>query len=237
MTRFHAATFSRRRTKTRPGAKGTLRSERGVALLIVLILAAVSLGIMTAMIYMIFSGTQISGMHKKYRTTAECADGGTEMFRQLIEMRGHPTDTTNYLNSLNAFSMNAVITTDVNCTGKDGTGEDHTGLVTKIMADGKKWSAQCKRSVTIDPADATSYDMSMELGTTHKCVVYAKIADTDEGNTGGSAQVANMHKGVVSSRGSAFFGAAEGYLYAIEIEARNAANDAERVKLSILYQY
>jgi hypothetical protein len=45
-----------------------LRSEKGIVLVVVLVLSAVALALMTAMIYMITIGTQISGLQKRYKT-------------------------------------------------------------------------------------------------------------------------------------------------------------------------
>ena len=212
-----------------------MRSERGVALLIVLILAAVALAIMTAMISMIFSGTQMSGMHKRYKTAAEAAEGGTELFKKLILLRGHTGDTNLFINKLNTFTLNASVATDPACAGTDLQGSTQNAFKAKIMAPSTSWTVQCNNYLTIDPSIPTSYDMKMELGTTMKYTVYAKIADTVEGNTGGDSDLRT--KGVVNSNSGDVAVMSMPFLYVIETHAENAANPTERAKLSELYQY
>jgi len=75
----------------------------------------------------------------------------------------------------------------------------------------------------------------MELGATTKYTVYVKIVGTVEGNSGGDEGL--MNKGVVSGTSGEITSMSYPYLYAIEIDAENSANRAERAKLSVLYQY
>jgi hypothetical protein len=66
-------------------------SEKGVVLIVVLVLSAVSLAIMTALLYMITTGTQTSGLQKRYKTALEAGIGGGNVFCQLISARGDTT--------------------------------------------------------------------------------------------------------------------------------------------------
>ena len=54
-------------------------NEKGIALVMVLILSAIALAIMAALVYMLISGTQISGMQKRYRTALEAGVGGADV--------------------------------------------------------------------------------------------------------------------------------------------------------------
>jgi len=64
------------------------RSERGVALVLVLVLSMIGLIVMTTVLYVITMGTQISGSEKRYRTAHEAALGGFEVIRQIIQDQG-----------------------------------------------------------------------------------------------------------------------------------------------------
>jgi hypothetical protein len=79
--------------------------------------------------------------------------------------------------------------------------------------------------------------MRIQLGTTTRYNVYAKIVATTPGNTG--ADTALQKSGVTG--GGAGSGevpmVAEPYLYAIEAVAVNSSRADERAKLSILYEY
>ena len=48
-----------------------LRNDRGIALVMVLVLSGIALAIMAGLIYMATSGTQVSGLQKRYKTALE----------------------------------------------------------------------------------------------------------------------------------------------------------------------
>jgi hypothetical protein len=178
----------------------------------VLILAAIALVIMAGLIYMITSGTQISGMQKRYKTALDAGFGGTDVTFQLIGARGDP----------NIPLTNFLITASSSCL---------TDKLNKKTAD---WGSGCDSSMTVSP---TSHDMHFDLGSspypTYR--VYSKIVDTAEGNSGGDEGLTG--KGVVASGSGEVTVVSRPYLYTIEVDAENLSNPAERAKLSVLYQY
>jgi len=181
----------------------------------ILILAAIALVIMAGLIYMITSGTQISGMQKRYKTALDAGFGGTDVTFQLIAARGDPFDsaTATLLNYHRSLS-DACLADKLNKNTADWTG--------------------CDSSMTVGPA---SHDMYFDLGTigypTYR--VYSKIVDTVEGNSGGDEGL--IGKGVVASGSGEVTVVSRPYLYTIEVDAENLSNPAERAKLSVLYQY
>jgi hypothetical protein len=189
-----------------------LRNEKGIALVMVLILAAIALAIMAGLIYMITAGTQISGMQKRYKTALDAGFGGADISYQLIGARGDPgIPLANFL--INATSS---------C------------LTDKLNKKTSDWGSGCDSSITVS---SSSHDMHFDLGTspypTYR--VYSKIVDTVEGNSGGDEGLTG--KGVVSSGSGEVTVVSRPYLYTIEVDAENRDNAAERAKLSILYQY
>ena len=122
----------------------------------VIVLSAVALAIMTALIYMITMGTQISGLQKRYKTALEAGEGGGDVFYQLIASGGHALAWQTLAGDLNTFSgVNfATNTTPVNCNGLV-SGVTYPGLAVKTYDTFEHWSPECNRySITIDPADA-----------------------------------------------------------------------------------
>lgn len=228
--------------------KGSSTDEKGVALVLVLILAVVSLLIMAGLLYMITSSTQISGMQKKYKTALDAGFGGADIAYQFIGLRGDEGLTSSFQTLLSSItpSINPVITTPDgsgtgDCSGIDISGVTYHGLAAKLMTptrnlDGtSNWSADCDRTMSIIPGTATSYDMQFELGTGPTYIVYAKIVDTVEGNSPidqglGGEGVVVAGTGVVTVMKMP-------YLYTMEMDAQDATNPSERAKLSILYQY
>ncbi len=216
-------------------AKLKIQSEKGVALIIVIVLSAVALAIMTALIYMITMGTQISGLQKRYKTALEAGEGGGDVFYQLIATRAESAGVQSLSSGLNAVpGVNfSTWTTSANCVASGAT---YTGLQTKLMTPSNLWSPECYGgSVSIDPLTPSTYDMKIELGTTTKYSVYAKIVATTDGNSGGDLGL--LTKGVVSSNSGEVAVMSIPFLYAIEVVSENGARIDERAKISTLYQY
>jgi hypothetical protein len=193
-----------------------IRNEKGIALVMVLVLSAIILVIMAGLIYMLTTGTQLSGMQKRYKTALEAGMGGTEVTYQLIAARGNPNiPLTNFL--ITASNVGGV-----DC------------LTPKLNQPTSSWPAACNNFLTIDPDTQSTYDMQFDVGTAPTYRVYAKIADTVMGNSGGDEGL--LKGGVVHSTGEINV-ASIPFLYTIEVDAQNQTNPAERAKLSILYQY
>jgi hypothetical protein len=212
-----------------------LRSERGVALAVVLVLSAVVLLIMTTLIYMVTTGTQVSGLQKRYKTALEAGEGGADIFYQLISLRGESSGQTTFANQLTAAGITFSATTPGTCTGlSSGVTTTYTGLAAKLMTASTSWT-NCDSALAINPAVSSSYDMKVTVGTTQRYDVYAKIVSTIPGNTGGDEGLLN--KGVVSANTGEVAVMPIPSLYAIEAVATNPSRDDERAKLSILYQY
>jgi hypothetical protein len=214
--------------------RGLLSTERGVVLVVVIILSAVVLLIMTTLIYMVTTGTQVSGLQKRYKTALEAGAGGSDVFYQLIALRGQEADTNAFKANLDSFNLNTDLTTPGACTGVL-SGATYTGLQAKLLTPSTSWGVNCDSSISIDPNTPASYDMKIELGTTTKYSVYAKIVATTEGNTGGD--IGLLNKGVVSANTGEVAVMPISYDYAIEAVAVNSSRADERAKLSILYEY
>ncbi|GFP21965.1 hypothetical protein HKBW3S06_01191 [Candidatus Hakubella thermalkaliphila] len=65
-------------------------NEKGIALVMTLVISAIVLAVMAGLIYMITVGTQISGIQKRYKTAHEAALGGAEVAYKYIGVRGDP---------------------------------------------------------------------------------------------------------------------------------------------------
>lgn len=194
-----------------------IQGEKGIALVMVLVLSLVALALMSALIYIITIGTQISGAEKQYRTAQEAASGGAEITFQLIAARGNPNIP------LTLFSIPAQNVGGVDC------------LTAKLNQPTPLWDAACSSTLSIDPDIQTTYDMTFQLGSGGNAyTVYSKIVDTIEGNSGGDV---GLSKGGVVSGSSEITVMSIPYFYTVEIDAQNSTNRNERAKYSILYEY
>ena len=219
------------------------KTKRALSLIIVIVLSAVALAIMTALIYMITMGTQISGLQKRYKTALEAGDGGGDVFYQLIATRAEGAGVASLAGDLTSLGVNfSTNTTSADCTGMvSGSTATYSGLQAKLMTPSSSWTPECNSSTSIDPATPSTYDMKVELGTTTKYSVYAKIVATTDGNTGGDLGLDERGggggRGVVSSNSGEVQVMPIPFLYAVEVVSENSAKVDERAKLSILYQY
>lgn len=198
-----------------------LLNNKGIALVLVMILSLISLAIMSGLIYMVTSGTQVSGIGKRYSTALEAGKSGRDVVYQVMSARGNP-----FTAALPAdFSFS--ITDQVTC------------LPQKLNFATNTWAGfGCDSSLDIitDPLpDADTYDMILQLGNNPAYTVYAKIVDTVVGNSGKDEGL--LKTGVVISNPGEVTVVSIPYLYTIEIVSENAANPMERSRLSLLYQY
>jgi hypothetical protein len=216
-----AGRIHERLRKNLPASYYMLSTEKGIALVMILILAAIALAIIAGLIYMITSSTQISGMQKRYRTALEAGMGGVDVTYQLIAARGNP-----YIPNIN-FSQSisdACLIAKLNTT---------TSLA--------NWGTSCDltkaTSMSITPGDTSTYDFTFDIGSAPYPTYrgYAKIVNTVEGNSGGDEGL--IGKGVVSSGSGEIAVMSMPYLYTIEVDTQNTSNPNERAKLSVLYQY
>lgn len=208
--------------------KRIIKSEKGAALLIVMIFSAIALGMMAGLIYMITSGTQISGMERRYKVALDAGMGGAEVSYQIIAARGNPLDAALtgplYLTTTTPITCATAATTDCTAIGA------YTGLATKLNLPTSCW-AGCNSLISIDRLTATSYDMTFVLGSYS---VFGKIVDTVVGNSGIDEGL--LKDGTVSASGE-ITPMKIPYLYTVELDAESTVNPSERAKLSVLYQY
>jgi hypothetical protein len=203
-----------------------LRNEKGIALAMVLLLSVVVVAVMAGLLYMIISGTQISGQEKRYLTALEASKGGADVVYGILSARSIdeiPGGIDNFVNNLST-----------------GTGSCLTAKL-NFSTSATNW-ASCGNfsettSMSIDPSDTGTYDFKFDLGSSPfpTYTVYAKIANTIEGNSGGDEGL--LGKGVIASGTGEVTVVHRPYFYTIEVNAENAESPAERAKLSILYQY
>ncbi len=192
-----------------------LLNEKGVALVMVLIISAIALAMMAGLLYMITSGTQISGLERKYKIAREAGIGGGGIGYEVIDAR--ITTAVSLATEFN-FLTNFTVTASDAC------------LNDKLLLATSSWAVACNKNTTIDPLTATTYDIRFDLGGYR---VYEKIVDTVLGNTSGGGDL--IKEGVVTTQEASVQKIP--YFYTIEVDTQLITNPSERAKLSILYQY
>ncbi len=202
--------------------KVPFKSDKGIALVMMLILSAMVLAFISLLVYIITSSTQISGLEKNYKTALEAGVGGTDISFGIIAARSVaeiPTGIGFYKPITDACLTAKLNTTTSSTNWSSCSNYDKT------------------TSLSINPSDTATYDFRFSLGSSPfpTYTVYSKIVDTVEGNSG--ADEGLLGKGVVASGSGEVTVVSRPYLYTIEIQAENSSNPSERAKLSVLYQY
>ncbi len=202
-----------------------LNNEKGIALVTALLLTLISLGMVMALLYMVLQQTKMSGAHKRYKSSLEAAHGGVQLItKELFPlMFGAESDLTTTIK--NDFTSIGLDLASNNC------------LQQKLLSVPSGWTACGVNSTTDDPK--TDWDMTFRLQGTNGpgFNVFAKIVDTQPGNTDPSgfdlldsgAGVTGSSSGVSPKHMPA--------LYRVETQGESAANPKEKALLSVLYAY
>ncbi|MEW6108541.1 MAG: hypothetical protein AB1632_05125 [Nitrospirota bacterium] len=229
-----------------------LLNEKGIALVMVLILALIALAIVSALIYMSTIGTTLSGAQKFYRTTEEASFGGAEIAAEYLSNRGA------LVVNIPAPGVGIAFAVGCNC-GDPYVYTDNIDLMTnarsrrcdKMCNPTSDWSAtgafscddnalvaglQISLDPTINP-DFGPYTLGVAPNTFD---IFTKIVDTVQGNSdvGGIVTSGELGgAGVVASNSGLVNPPHQPYLYRMEVQAQSTNNPRERSRLSILYAY
>jgi hypothetical protein len=196
---------------------GIIKDEKGIALMMVMVLSAIALVIMSSLLYMVTIGTQVSGGQKRYETSQEAAEGGMEVAFEWVDVHtGEDFPEISGISFVNGVSDDC--------------------RQSKINRSTSDWGSDCDATLDIDINNSVTYDYKFDLG---GYSVYAKIVNTVEGNSGPGGT--NLKKtGVVSSNTGEVPVKQVSFLYTILIESRNASRPnslAEKASYSLLYRY
>jgi hypothetical protein len=223
------------------GVAGVLLNEEGIALVMVLILALISLAIVSAMLFMVTQGTVISGAQKFYRTAEEASTGGAELSVEYLSSRG----VFNLLGNSFVSGCNCGNPADPNDNVDLNQGGIRTCRCDKLcnsrLTTAVDWQLCDEDTGTagfqFDPNPKVNPDVHFVVG---NFTVYSKIIDTVRGNTDVGGVVASGELGgsaVSSSTAGVVTPPLTPYLYRMEVLAEATDNPRERSKISVLYAY
>jgi hypothetical protein len=215
-------------------------SEKGLALVTVLVLSLICLSIISTLVYMVIQGTKFSGYYKRYETAREAALGGAEIGSDMILQRGE-IDIPGLL-TLPSFC---------NCVDPDDPGDNEYGGVPSCLCDKlcdtawvypgpvTNWVNCVAADYELDPTNNPDIQFSLTgFNTTYQ--VSAKIVDTIRGNSDLSGEELGG-TGVVSSTSSMITAPPMPYLYRVEISSQDIVVGAgamlERARFSALYAF
>jgi hypothetical protein len=210
----------------------TLRNEKGIALVMVLVLALISLAIVASLVYMVLQGTKSSGFLKRYESAREAGMGGTEIVAALISDRGQlviPEGTPG------KYYVNYPNRCDCGMPDVLGDNSPNTCLCRKLCDTTASWvAAGCDDS--FDPRtnpDIPTFELPGIGGNNYE--VSMKIVDTTLGNSDLSGE--DLGGTCVACGGGEVPVSPAPYLYRIEVNTQLKTNPIERSRLSVLYGY
>jgi hypothetical protein len=211
-----------------------IRSEKGLALVTVLVLSLICLSVISTLLYMVIQGTRFSGFYKRYETAREAALGGAELGADLILDRGALSVPGLALTSTSGSF------TSCDCGDPDDPNDNldnfgagvRTCLCDKLCDATADWPA-C--SFTLNPTDTPDlwFDLT-GINTTYR--VSVKIVDTIRGNSDLSGEELGG-TGVVSSTSGLITAPPMPYLYRVEINSEDTGDLEERARYSALYAF
>jgi hypothetical protein len=212
-----------------------LRNEKGVALVMVTIIALIGLAIVSALLYMVIQGTQISGAQKFYRSAEEAGYGGADISVQFVR--------DNIFNASQGLAMTYITALE----RWTWAGSMDSCLQQKLsVTRGADWSAsnwdQCTDANRVTNLDPTvEPDFRFEVEGTSRFMIYSKVVDTVKGNTEESSIAASGAKlggaPVVKQTGGEISPPPNPSLYRIEVQSQDENNPRERARFSVLYAF
>ncbi len=96
--------------------KNSLGSEKGIALVMALIISLTIMMLVAGVLYFTIQSTSISGAGKRYSTAEEAADGAVEIIKEGINSVQRTDPVPNIINDPSDCFVNATITRGVDCT-------------------------------------------------------------------------------------------------------------------------
>jgi hypothetical protein len=206
-------------------------NNRGVALVMVLSLIAVSTAMIMLVLHFVQRGSDVSTLDKKYETAKAASQGAVEVLTKeimplaiTVACASSNASLTTALGNFNTITSATITAVATNACFSD-----------KLLKSTANWAGGC--SSASDPK--TSPDIKFTLSGVSPALpfdVYTKIVDTINGNsdTGG---IALEGMGAAESSGGMIYPQHFPYMYRIEVQGERKNGPSERSNLEVLYAY
>lgn len=208
------------------------RKNRGVALVTALIVISISAGIFAAIMYFAVTGTEISGIQRKYQSSKEASLGAIDvMTKDLLPRVIAGTDLSGAVSSMTILA----------------------GILPAVQADSAKDACFRAKLTTVtgswpggtcdsNPDATVNSDIVLNLksntaGTSKPFVVSMKIIDTVPGNSDKSGTTLELGAGTVDNAAGMISVQHFPYLYTIMTDARPQNSTTERANIEVLYAF
>jgi hypothetical protein len=213
------------------------RDKTGVALVLVLMIVVISAGLLSVIMYYALSGSEISGVQRKYETSKEASLGAIDIFTKELIPKVMQQPTSGLSAVAAAISQGTGI---VNSIAADATQNlcFRSKLTTSPLQATGTWANCTTDDTQADPAvrpDIT-FRLLSASASGRPFEVKAKIIDTIAGNSNISG-ISLTGAGVVESGFGTISTRHFPYFYTIEVEGKPENSTTERAAFEILYAY
>jgi hypothetical protein len=216
-----------------------IRDKRGVALVLVLMIVVISAGLLAAVMYYALTGTETSGLQRKYQTSKEASLGAIDIFTKELMPR--------VIYEQGAASLSTIA---AGLTAAPGIVNSITASATndaclqrKLSSPTASWVGCGPNATTTkvgegsDNPDITFNLLSIAGGRPFE--VNLKIIDTVDGNSSTSPVNLGGSAGVVPAMQATKQITHHPFLYTMVTEGKiqGSGNTAERANFEVLYAY
>ena len=201
-----------------------LNNNKGVALVISLMLTLISLTIVIALLYVVTQGIQVSSQTKRYHTALDASYGGAEIMVKDIM----PVLMQNYLSS----SFKATVQTSFAGVSLLMV-SDSTCLQSKIRTNTSAWPTGC--SNTSNPKSSPDLQITLQSASGNPFIVSSKIVDTIAGNSDVSGL--QLEGSGTAESSSLLTPQHFPYIYRMDIQGESQNNSTAQANLEVLYAY
>ncbi len=207
-------------------------NKKGVALVLVLVIVVLSAALLAVIMYYSMTGTEISGLQRKYETSKEASLGAVEIFTKDII----PSVLQNQGAGLSGIT--GALTQGVGIVDSVVPVSSNACFLSKLTSTTGSWAGCDAQATNTDPTAVPdiTFNLLSAAGSTRPYVVNAKIIDTAAGNSSMSgmnlegAGVVETGLGEITTRHFP-------YLYTMMVQGQLQNSQTERTNLEILYAY
>jgi hypothetical protein len=213
-----------------------IRDKRGVALVLVLMIVVISAGLLAAVMYYALTGTETSGLQRKYQTSKEASLGAIDIFTKELMPR--------VIYEQGAASLSTIA---AGLTAAPGIVNSITATATndacfqsKLSLPTASWAGCGTNAATTNPNDDSDITFNLlSVAGGRPFEVRLKIIDTVDGNSSTSPVNLGGSAGVVPAMQATKQITHHPFLYTMVTEGKiqGSGNTAERANFEVLYAY
>jgi len=210
--------------------KHVMNGDRGIALVLALVVVSVAAGIFAAVMYFSLTGTEMSGLQRKYQSSKEASLGAIDIMTKDVLPR--VISGTTLSSAVSGMVLPSVLPAIQAAAAKD------TCFATKLTTATSGWpGGTCDSGPDATVNSDIVFNLKSSASSTRPFVVSVKIVDTVAGNSDKSGIVLELASGVVDDASSIIKIQHFPYLYTIATDARPQNSTTERANIEVLYAY